>query len=598
VFAKLGLAALNGEVAEVMSACSAMIRRASAYQAQALFVDASDVGWVLGVQIVLNQDGKVTAFPSVDDTMEHQARAALEPHLDGRGAHWDIEWPVSFGGASVGLSLYVSLLVATNQLKPDPLMAVTGSVDIGGGVHGVEGIGAKLRAAAGSGMRRVVLPEDNRPEAEASEVRDQLDLIFVRRTAEVRSRLMQATARASVGFDGLVRYVRHLLPLAGLEVGAEESRPGFHRFKAGDSGGGVQVDVYPNGTVRASGPAGGALEAARKLITEQLDSLKPQTRPPLVRNVPTPDRRARLLAILEEAAATELPANQHEAWRRRLARGGSQATIVLYESGKCVVQGQAPAFDDADDALNVALHGLTQPESPTQASQAPSRTPAVDPKAPHIGTDEAGKGDFFGPLVSAAVYVDSRLASQLLAAGVKDSKLLTDASVKRIAAEIRALLGNRARVTLVPPKRFNELYAQMRSEGKNLNTLLAWSHTRSIEDLITAGLKPEYVVIDQFGDRKYIEGKLLADTRQSGIPIVQMPKAEADVAVAAASILARDGFLDWLQQAAQRLGRLLPKGASDQVIAAAREIVATQGRDALTDIAKVSFKTMEKVLAP
>jgi ribonuclease HIII len=153
-------------------------------------------------------------------------------------------------------------------------------------------------------------------------------------------------------------------------------------------------------------------------------------------------------------------------------------------------------------------------------------------------------------------------------------------------------------VTTVPPKRFNELYSQMRSEGKNLNTLLAWSHTRSIEDLIMAGFRPKYVVIDQFGDRKYIEGKLLADTRESGIPIVQMPKAEADIAVAAASVLARDGFLEWLAQARQRLGRPLPKGASDQVVAAARDIVAKSGRDALTEIAKVSFKTMEKVMLP
>jgi hypothetical protein len=367
--------------------------------------------------------------------MEQQARVALEPHLQGRGARWDIEWQVRFGGQSLGLPLYVALLVATGQLRSDPLLAATGRLDIGGVVHGVEGVTAKLEGALRSGIRRVILPEDNRAEAMTTAASHELDLIFVSRAAEIRPRLLQAGSRVALGYDGLIRYVRHLLPLAGLEIGVEETRAGFHRFVAGGSQASVKVDVYPTGTVTANGPAGSALDAARAVIAEHLDSLKPQARLPLVRNVPTADRRDRLRSTLEEAAAAELTAGKHEAWRVRLSRGGSEATVVLYQSGKCVVQGQAPAFDEAEAALNSVLDGLTPPAGQASSNDATTKAPSVDPQVPHIGTDEAGKGDFFGPLVSAAVFVDARLTAQLSAAGVKDSKLLSDASVKRIASE-------------------------------------------------------------------------------------------------------------------------------------------------------------------
>jgi len=153
-------------------------------------------------------------------------------------------------------------------------------------------------------------------------------------------------------------------------------------------------------------------------------------------------------------------------------------------------------------------------------------------------------------------------------------------------------------VIIVAPRRYNELYKQMRSEGKNLNTLLAWTHTRVIEDLIKAGVRPEFILSDQFGDKRYIEQRLLVETRQSGIPLIQMPRAEADVAVAAASILARDAFLGWLERASKALGVKLPKGASPQVIETAKLLVQRSGLESLNEYAKTSFKTMNKVLAP
>jgi ribonuclease HIII len=303
--------------------------------------------------------------------------------------------------------------------------------------------------------------------------------------------------------------------------------------------------------------------------------------------------RERLHAL---SAIDEFP-GPYEAWRVKLSEGGSEARAILYQSGKLVVSGHAPAFDQA-----IAVVDAVAKKVPPKASsqKVTSSSPAVPPETePHIGSDEAGKGDFFGPMVTAGVYVDARTAQLLRTLGVRDSKLVSDRELRGLAANIREVVADGQRVVLVlAPKRYNELYRQMRSEGKNLNTLLAWTHTRVIEDLIKSGLRPSFILSDQFGDKRYIENRLLTDTRLSGIPVLQMHRAEADVGVAAASILARDGFLRWLDRASKTLGVTLPKGASPKVIETGRVLVSRLGEDALKDYAKVSFKTMQKVLAP
>jgi ribonuclease HIII len=128
--------------------------------------------------------------------------------------------------------------------------------------------------------------------------------------------------------------------------------------------------------------------------------------------------------------------------------------------------------------------------------------------------------------------------------------------------------------------------------------MLAWGHTRSIENLLRAQLQPAYAIVDQFADVSFINAELLAETRRSKLEILQFPKAEMDVAVAAASILAREAFLKWLQKASAEIGIVLPKGAGPQVIDAGRELVAKRGPEELGKYAKLSFKTTTKVMAP
>jgi ribonuclease HIII len=218
--------------------------------------------------------------------------------------------------------------------------------------------------------------------------------------------------------------------------------------------------------------------------------------------------------------------------------------------------------------------------------------------APWIGSDEAGKGDYFGPLVASAVYVDERVLALLDTLGVRDSKRLSDAQNRRLAGEVRAVGGDRCVEVVVPPERYNALYEQFRAEGKNLNTLLAWGHARAIETVLER-VPCEHVIVDQFADARYIQARLQRVQARAGIQrleVVQLPRAEANPAVAAASVLARDRFLAWLERASREFGLVLPKGASSAVEVAARALVARHGREALGRAAKLHFKTTARVL--
>lgn len=582
--------------AELEMASAELVERVQLFQSNALF-ELRGYGFVLGLKLALNDSGHIETYAEAAQEMRNQAELVL--HLLGcSGARWELEWPVRFGGDSIGLAVYVAALVARGELAPDPLLAATGRIDVNGRVCGVTAVAQKLRAAKESGIRRVLLPQENRPDTEKREEANGLDLIFVERIGEIRNRLLNAVAKAEYGYDGLIRAVRNLVPLRGLEVSDEKPYELFYRLHVGDASGIVPIDVFKNGNVQVGGS--GSARAAADQVKEMALVGKPEARPSLTRVIPTATRRDNLRQLVADLGAEELPAtNQYEAWRYRLVRGQSQATIILYTSGKChLPSGQAPAYDALLECLEKATSGLGGVSRPAEvAGMADLDDPQIDETQPYIGTDEAGKGDFFGPLVSAAVYVDPRTAETLRTLGVKDSKLLSDKAVRRLAMEIRRVAGAKSAVTPIHPRKYNDLYQQMRSEGKNLNTLLAWGHARSIDDLILRGLRPKFAVVDKFADARYLEKKILADTRQSGFPIIQVTKAESHIAVAAASILARDSFLEWLEQHSARVGQTLPKGASEQVIEAARLLAGRLGPEALRDYAKVNFKTMEKVLA-
>ncbi len=217
-------------------------------------------------------------------------------------------------------------------------------------------------------------------------------------------------------------------------------------------------------------------------------------------------------------------------------------------------------------------------------------TPGLFPAEPgRIGSDESGKGDFFGPLVIAAFFMPEGHEEILRQLGVKDSKRTSDARCREIAATLKRGYPYHSVVTIGPEK-YNELWAKLR----NLNRLLAWGHARAIENILER-VPAGKAVTDQFGDERFVRNALLEKGRE--IELVQMPRAEEDPAVAAASILARAEFLAKLGNLSRDVGIELPKGASDQVEAAAVKLVRAKGPGILERVAKTHFKTTVRVLA-
>jgi len=217
----------------------------------------------------------------------------------------------------------------------------------------------------------------------------------------------------------------------------------------------------------------------------------------------------------------------------------------------------------------------------------------VDTYLPSIGTDESGKGDFFGPLVCAGVYVTTASAAVLQGLGVRDSKRVSDRRCRELADTIKTTCPQQYSVVEINPARYNDLYEQFRREGKNLNTLLAWAHARVLENLLSQ-VDCHRAITDQFADPRYVESKLQA--RGKKIELIQMPRAEVHVGVAAASILARARFLERLDALSMQFGMTLPKGASNLVIQAGRALVKEYGEGALRQVAKLHFKTTAQVL--
>ncbi len=273
--------------------------------------------------------------------------------------------------------------------------------------------------------------------------------------------------------------------------------------------------------------------------------------------------------------------------RVRISGAGAVVGLNVYPSktGGCKI-----VFDQAEtpeaDAIAELVAG--RPSVLKGGKSAGSTIEPVLPGAPcWVGSDESGKGDYFGPLVVAAVAVTSTNWRVLVELGVQDSKNLTDARAHGLAAAIGGAFPSE--VIAVMPRRYNELWTKM----GNANRMLAWAHARAIENVIARAPEATAAVADQFGDESLIRNALFEHGRK--VQLVQMHRAERDPAVAAASILARAEFLRRLDQLGRDAGVRLPKGAGAPVDAVARAVVASRGPTALDALAKIHFKTTQRV---
>lgn len=278
-----------------------------------------------------------------------------------------------------------------------------------------------------------------------------------------------------------------------------------------------------------------------------------------------------LREALDASEAFSPHRNPSAAWAFR----GEGAVVTFYSSGKCVVQG-AGAAGFSERYLGGVTGGAAAAGGP--------KLEALEDDL--IGTDESGKGDYFGPLVVAAVLVPKGQEEVLQALGVRDSKLTGDRTAAVASEAIRA--GYPHEVVTIGPERYNELYDDFR----NLNRLLAWATAKAIEGVISKH-PCRRVLSDKFGDERLIADALARKGIE--VDLEQRVRAESNPAVAAASLVARDEFVRALARLGRIAGHSLPKGAGPPVLVAGRRIYQDGGIDALRRVAKLHFKTTSTI---
>lgn len=262
---------------------------------------------------------------------------------------------------------------------------------------------------------------------------------------------------------------------------------------------------------------------------------------------------------------------QYSVWRAKTP----SFQVTYYTSGKILIQGKDISGILCDLGVN----------SVTGANSEEINQPLITAET-YIGTDESGKGDFFGPLVVAGVQVNPQNKQKFIDLGIKDSKKLDDKKILQFAGIIKANAVHS--VVVMTPAKYNELY----NTFKNLNKLLAWGHARAIENILEKS-PCECALADKFGDESLIQNALMK--KGGKITLKQAVRAEADIAVACASVLARAEFVKRTAEAERRYEMTLSKGASDKVVRQAKEFVQKYSFERLSEVAKMHFKTVNEI---
>lgn len=262
---------------------------------------------------------------------------------------------------------------------------------------------------------------------------------------------------------------------------------------------------------------------------------------------------------------------QYSFWRAKT----NTFQAIYYTSGKLLIQGK--------NIENVAI----EVDKIIGVKSCFEQSNLIDfNQEKYIGTDESGKGDFFGPLVVAGVQVDKNNKQKFIEFGIKDSKKLDDKKILMLANQIKA--NSVHSVVVITPVKYNELYAKF----SNLNKLLAWGHARAIENILEKS-PCNYALADKFGDESLIKNALMQKGRS--IVLNQMVRAESDIAVAAASVLARAEFVKRMQELELKYELQLSKGVSEKVIQQAKNFISKYSFDSLNEIAKMHFKTVNEL---
>jgi ribonuclease HIII len=579
------------------------------------------MGEVHGLKIrrVASGSGQIHHVSPVHPDMDKAANGAMAcvTRLHPSIKQWDFQWDigrddVAFTGTSIGLALTLGILAELERLNIDAYTAFTGYVEWDTGkVTRIEQLDKKLTAAKDLGIRRVFIPRENASELDG----EGIEIIAVGSVEEAKEWLQTRTyAQADTPLERLasirIRELEIELRTKGIhKVGQVQHFQYYKRVVFSDYQGRIFVDVFhgKEGLKRViqknCTPLQQVVEEACDKVFGAVPSKDSEAKPRFEKlDVANPADRKRVEDYIFGRDDAIRESMQHCDYRARIARSHQTVFVHQYSKGTLMIQGSpGPLLEEIWRDVRAIL-GVPDIDSGNDGQKIHRQSQiaaveAVQLGQQWIGTDESGKGDYYGPLVGAAVLVDEQTATLLEELGVKDSKKLSDSRVHKLAAQIRQVCGKRATVVVIPPERYNALYEQFRAESKNLNTLLAWVHTRALEDILSEfPQKRITVLVDKFADESYIQSKLLEKGRQTDLNLVQLPKAEANIAVAAASVLARAQFLRWLERLSRQHGVDLPKGASDpRIVQVGKQIVARSGEDGLAKVAKLHFRTTKKI---
>ena len=266
-------------------------------------------------------------------------------------------------------------------------------------------------------------------------------------------------------------------------------------------------------------------------------------------------------------------------WRAQKAKN----TIVAYHSKKVLLQGKR--LEEEQEFLQNLLGKFDLFEEKQEITRSEEQF------LPHSGIDESGKGDYFGALCVACVYTYKKTAQKLLDLGVCDSKAIKDdKKVLELAQKVKEVVGSSAyEVLCLEPQKYNQLYAKM----NNLNTLLGWTHAQVLEDVL-AKTPHNLAILDKFSITGSVDKQL--QERAKNIKVIQRVRAENDIAVATASILARASFLESLQGLSKKYKMSFPKGATNPIVETGKKFVQSYGAEELEQVAKTHFKTTLKFI--
>jgi len=519
---------------------------------------------------------------------------------------------VSYRGDSIGLAAAIGMYTAATKQAIDPYTAFTGNINLVGSqykITSVEGIKAKLDAAQLFGIRRVFVPKQNRLDVDMESIK-KLQIIYVDEIADVLLKL-QPSLELLVGDSRKIRKINFLKgycqdrgwdlcsPEAtqdGLQFTASPPHPPELRITVFDSGS-HSPKIHPIAEIQ---------DLLNKL--EDFDKSRiPIQKVEQTFSIKDAELKHRIREDLDGLKPVEPRKEQYCDYSYHFEDGKEKIVIKQFTNGKLQLQGIGGELYKNILDIVITLYNLKYPnaqlslgdyiryeaEESSTSKRGSLEAPQANIPLPHIGTDESGKGDYFGPMVIAGIWVDEPTKAKLEAMGIKDSKLLSDKRCRELAARIRATCNGKFVEVEITPDRYNELYEQFKKEGKNLNHLLAWGHARAIESLLEKN-PSTHAVADQFGDEKLILSKLMEKSKR--LELIQTPKGERYIAVAAASILARDRFLTRMDKLSQEYAIAFPKGASDAVIQPARQIVERKGSAELKKVAKLHHKTTQRII--